>query len=125
MCDVGRGNLAISYLLAYNFMFSVYILLDDSPYVFGRCDTVVQNIDETLPTLQQKGHFGGLCPTWWLVESCERKIKRKTERFMNGNGNWEAVVYAPGEWSAVMRTSIERTMEPYHDSDASNNNVAA
>ena len=64
MCDVGRGNLAISNLLAYNFVFVVYILLDYSPYVFGRCDTVVQNIDETLPTLQQKGHFGGLCPTW-------------------------------------------------------------
>ena len=43
---------------------------------------------------------------------------------MNGNGDWEAVVYAPGEGITVMQTSIERTMEPYHDSDASNNNVA-
>lgn len=50
--------------------------------------------------------------------------QEKNGEIMNGNGDWEAVVYAPGEWITVMQTSIERTMEPYHDSDASNNNVA-
>jgi hypothetical protein len=37
VCDDGRGNLAISKLLALNYLylFAIYILLDRSTYVFG------------------------------------------------------------------------------------------
>ncbi len=40
VCDVGQGNFAFSKLLAWNkkfcTFFAIYILLDESPYVFGR-----------------------------------------------------------------------------------------